>query len=385
MRIIWLLVIFLLGFFSVQSQDSIQARVVLIGDAGALTNGRNPVVEAAKKNVPLTENTTFVYLGDNLYKTGLPDNTLPTYALAKAPLDSQIHISASGKSRVFFIPGNHDWANGGSNGFESILRVQSYIDILSNSNVAMLPRDGCPGPVDVEISDDVTLVMMDSQWWLHEKDKPGIESDCPYKTEAEVLTQLDEILSRNSGKLVILAMHHPFKSNGPHGGYFTFKQHVFPFTDAKPNLYIPLPIIGSAYPLTRAVFGTSQDIKHPTYQHMINAIDKVIKGYTNIIHVAGHEHTLQYIVDSSRYYIVSGSGSDINRVSKARNTRFAAAEHGYAVLEISRNKNVSVKFYTVKDTVMKEAYAAHVMDFSKIPLAAMTPMDLASWGTTSGA
>jgi len=363
----------LMGYFiifSVIGQDTIQTRIVLIGDAGALINGKHPVVEAVRNHVTLDENTTIIYLGDNLYKTGLPDNSLPTYDIAKAPLDSQIHIAGKSKSRVYFIPGNHDWANGGANGYESILRVQSYIDILANESVKMFPRDGCPGPVEVKISGDVTLIMMDSQWWLHEKDKPGIESDCEYKTESEVLIQLSELLSKNSTKLVLLATHHPFKSNGPHGGYFTLKQHIFPFTDVNPGLYIPLPVIGSAYPLTRAVFGTEQDLKHPLYQHMISAIDNVTKGYKNIIHISGHEHALEYIVDSSRFYIVSGSGTKTNRVSKARNTKYAAALQGFAVLEISKKKNVDVKFYTINKDKSKESYASHVTDFSKLPITA---------------
>ena len=207
----------------VTAQDSIQARIVLIGDAGQLTKGRHPVVAAVKNHIPLNEKTTVVFLGDNLYKTGLPDNSLPTYDIAKAPLDSQIQIAGKSKAKVYFVPGNHDWANGGSLGFESILRVQSYIDFLSNDNVHMYPRDGCPGPVEVSISKDVVLVMMDSQWWIHLNDKPGIESDCPFKTKAEVLTALDDILSRNSQKLVLLALHHTFRSYSPHGGYFTLK------------------------------------------------------------------------------------------------------------------------------------------------------------------
>ena len=348
------------------AQDSLQARIILIGDAGALTNGKNPVVVGARKTIPFDDRTSVIYLGDNLYKVGLPDNTLPTYNIAKAPLDSQIHIARSTETKVFFIPGNHDWANGGTNGYESVLRVQDYIDRLSNSNVSQLPRDGCPGPQEVTLTKDVTLVIMDSQWWLHENDKPGIESDCPFKTEAEILLQLDNILAKNSSKLIILATHHPFRSNGPHGGYFTLKQHIFPFTDVRPNLYIPLPLIGSAYPLTRAVFGTIQDLKHPLYQHMINSIDDVVKNYNNVIHVSGHEHNLQYIVDSSQHYIVSGSGSDINRVSKAKNTKYAAQKEGYAVLEVSKNKTVDVKFYEVTGDSVKQAYSGRVLDFSTI-------------------
>ncbi|HMJ48779.1 MAG TPA: metallophosphoesterase, partial [Ferruginibacter sp.] len=368
MRQLYLLMCLSLALFNTYAQDSLQATIVIIGDAGQLTNGRHPVVSAVKKLIPMNEKTTILYIGDNLYKTGLPDNSLPTYDIAKAPLDSQIHIAGTSKAKVYFVPGNHDWANGGSYGYQSILRVQSYIDFLSNSNVQMFPRDGCPGPVEASITKDITLVMMDSQWWLHEYDKPGIESDCPYKTKAEVLTQLDDILAKNSDKLILLAFHHPFRSYGQHGGYFTLKQHIFPFTDAMPNLYFPLPVLGSIYPLTRAVFGTSQDMKHPFYQAMIKDIEGVVNGHKNVIYISGHEHTLQLIRDSGYYFIVSGSGSKTSRVSTSKKTLFVSPDNGFVTLQVSKNKNVNTTYYIVKGDSVKNAYGTHLLDFSKSPL-----------------
>ena len=361
---------FLIAFscFSATAQDSIEARIVLVGDAGQLTNGHQPVVDAVINNVPLNKETTIIYLGDNLYKEGLPDNTLPTFAMAKAPLDSQINIAQGTDAKVFFIPGNHDWANGGDNGYRSIIRVQTYIDFLSNDNVVMQPRDGCPGPVAAKISSDIVLIMLDTQWWLQETDKPGIESDCPAKTKDEVLVQLEDLMQKNSDKLIILAAHHPFKSYGPHGGYFTLKQHIFPFTDINPKYYFPLPVIGSIYPLTRAVFGTAQDLKHPLYQYMINSIEKITNQFNNVIYVSGHEHTLQYIVDSTHHYIVSGSGSKSNRVSKGRNSLFASSKNGFATLEITKSKNVYTKFYEVEGDSVKNSYDNFVMNFSREPI-----------------
>ncbi len=351
------------------AQDSIQARIVLVGDAGQLTNGKHPVVNAVKRLIQLDEKTTIIFLGDNLYKTGLPDNSLPTYDIAKAPLDSQIQIAGTSKAKVYFVPGNHDWANGGANGYESILRVQSYIDYLGNNNVTMYPRDGCPGPEEIKITDDIILVMMDSQWWLHEKEKPGVESDCPYKTKVEILAQLEEILSKNANKMVLLAMHHPFRSYSPHGGYFTFKQHIFPFTDAIPNLYIPLPLLGSVYPLTRAVFGTEQDLKHPLYQTMIADVEKVVKGNKNVVFVSGHDHSLQLIRDSGYNYIVSGSGSKHTRVSKSKNTLYAIGKTGFVTLDVSKNKNVTAKVYVVDGDSAKMDYTNDtILNFSKIAL-----------------
>src|ERR1700712_83890 len=89
--------------------DSIQARIILIGDAGQLNFGREPVVDAARDLIPLDSNTTVLYVGDNLYTHGLPDEIMPSYAESKAILDSQINIVKGTKAKVVFIPGNHDW------------------------------------------------------------------------------------------------------------------------------------------------------------------------------------------------------------------------------------------------------------------------------------
>jgi hypothetical protein len=171
--------------------DSIQARVILIGDAGAFVKdkhhqvdagaqmGKHPVLTAVKKNIKLDKKTVIVYLGDNLYKEGLPDDQTLGYQQAKAVLDSQISVTGGTGAKIVFIPGNHDWNNGGVHGWDAILREQEYIDRLANNSVKFYPGGGCPGPVEIKVSDDVTLVVMDSQWWLHESDKPGVESDCP--------------------------------------------------------------------------------------------------------------------------------------------------------------------------------------------------------------
>lgn len=360
--------VFFLLHTVVHAQDTLQARIILIGDAGQLTNGKHPVVNSVKKNIRLNEKTTIIYLGDNLYKTGLPDNSLPTFDIAKAPLDTQINIAGKSKAKVYFVPGNHDWAVGSSNGWESILREQSYIDYLGNENVKMYPRDGCPGPVEARITDDVLLVMMDTQWWLHLGDKPGVESDCPYKTKDEVLVQLEDILTRNSGKLVLIAFHHTFRTYSPHGGYFTWKQHIFPFTDMRDYLYIPLPVVGSIYPLTRAVFGVEQDLKSPPYQAMVSAIENVVKGHDNVIFVAGHDHSLQIIQDSGYNYITSGSAAKNSRVSKGKNSLYASPLSGYITLDISKSKKVQANVFVVENDSTRMDYSNHILDFSTLPL-----------------
>ena len=350
-----------------KTPDSIQARIILIGDAGELKKGRHPVISGVKSSIHMDKKTTVVYLGDNLYKTGLPDDIVPDYNFAKAPLDTQISIAKGTDAKVYFIPGNHDWNDTGPHGWETIQREQRYVEILGDKNIYFEPKDGCPGPVEVKITEDVTLIIMDSHWWIHPYDKPGIESDCPFKTKSEVLTQLDDLLSRNSKKLVLFAVHHPFRSNGIHGGHFTWKQHIFPLTEYFPKLYIPLPVIGSVYPITRGIFGTTNDLSHPAYADMINQVEGVLKGHDNVIHVAGHEHTLQLLKDTGRYYLVSGSGTKSNRVNKSKKALFVSEKNGFAVLDISKNKNVFASFYTVDTGGVKQAYDSLILNFTGLP------------------
>ncbi|MGQ0737969.1 MAG: metallophosphoesterase [Bacteroidota bacterium] len=348
--------------------DTLSRRIVLIGDAGQLTNGRHPVVDAVKKNIPLDNKTTVVFLGDNLYKAGLPDEQYKTYSQARAVLDSQVSIADGTPANVYMIPGNHDWENGGRGGYNAILRQSLYVEFLGKNNVKYRPEDGCPGPVEMDLSNDVVLVMFDSQWWLHPHDKPEMESDCKCKTKEELVEQIGDIITRNSKKLVVLACHHPFKSNGMHGGYFTLKQHIFPLTDLRKNLYIPLPLIGSAYPIARGVFGTPQDLSHPNYSNMVNDITQAVKRSSpNVVFVSGHDHNLQLIQDDDYNYVVSGGGCKQNRTSGSRNSLFNSTAQGFAVMDISSNKSVQVTFYEVADSV-KKSEPFSILNFSKLPI-----------------
>lgn len=350
------------------AQDSVLQRLVLIGDAGELVHGLHPVTRAARRAVPFDKHTTVLFLGDNLYRYGLPDEQIPSYRSARAVLDSQASIADGTPAQVYFIPGNHDWQNGGRYGYEAILRQQRYIARLSGRNVHFLPADGCPGPVEVSLGADVTLVLMDSQWWLHPYDKPGIESDCSCKTEADVLLQIDDIVGRNDKKLLLFACHHPFRSNGVHGGYFGLKQHIFPFTDLKKNLYIPLPVIGSIYPISRSVFGSPQDLKHPVYTTMTEEIEELLRKHPYPVSLSGHDHSMQYFADSGLHYVVSGAGCKTGRVEKSRSSKYISDSLGFAVIEVLKNKTVWVKFYAVSpEGAVRMAYADSMLNFSKMP------------------
>ena len=97
------------------------------------------------------------------------------------------------------------------------------------------------------------------------------------------------MVRKNRNKNVIIAMHHPLYSNGTHGGYFTAKEHLFPLRDINPNLYIPLPGLGSFAAFLRGTIGTKQDLAHPKYQEMKKDVMAGAKKNGRFIFVSGHE------------------------------------------------------------------------------------------------
>jgi hypothetical protein len=328
--------------------DSIRQRIFLIGDAGELKNGSHPVVDWLKKNVDWNdERNLAIYLGDNIYPLGLPMEGEPSYREAKKIIDYQMSLTQGKKAQLYFVPGNHDWKNGKLGGWQQVINQVNYINSKELPNVHAWPLDGCPGPVEVEVSDKVVVVLMDSQWFLYVHEKPGPGSNCSAKTIDEFTTELREIIATHPNQLVVLAMHHPMYSSGVHGGDFSWKSHIFPFADAIPGLYIPLPVLGSVYPIARGVFGNIQDIKHPLYRTMARTIEEVLKEHPNVIVTAGHDHSLQLIRKDSIAYIVSGSGSNLSRVKKNKLVEFEDLNYGFAFIEVRQSGNVQIKYYNV--------------------------------------
>ncbi|HZF65249.1 MAG TPA: BamA/TamA family outer membrane protein [Chitinophagaceae bacterium] len=332
-------------------KDTIHQRIFLIGDAGELVGNTHPTVDWLQKNVDWNdERNVAVYLGDNIYPLGLPMEGEPGYATSKKIIDYQIELVKGKQARAFFVQGNHDWKNGKMGGWQQVMNQVNYINSQEQKNITAQPTEGCPGPVAIDVSEKVVLVMMDSQWFLYIHDKPGPGSNCSSTTIDEFATELKEIVASYPNHLLVFAMHHPMYSYGVHGGDYTWKEHLFPLTALKHNLYIPLPVLGSVYPIARGVFGNIQDVKHPLYQTMVNTIEEVLKDHPNIVVAAGHDHSLQMIMKDSIPFIVSGSGSNLSRVrQKGKQGRllFSDLNFGFSLLEVSDAGNVTAKFYNL--------------------------------------
>lgn len=324
----------------------------LVGDCG------EPYIEKQKLGAFLKQKiqdagarSSLIFLGDNIYPRGLQNKGDKRNPLSEQILRMQLAWVDGLTNPVYFIPGNHDWAQGRKDGLQYVRNQQLYIDSIAPRNVQFFPKSGCPGPVEIPLSDGVMLLIIDTQWFLHSWEKPGTEDGCDFNSTGEVLAAIEDAFARHRDKTVVVAAHHPLVSYGEHGGYFSLRQHVFPLTDMNHHLYIPLPVLGSIYPAYRKWIGDIQDTPNPGYQEFADGIKLILKKYPGNFYVSGHDHTLQYIQLDSSHLIISGSGAKTGHVKRFdRSDRFTRSAQGFVHLAFT-SESVSLKFFEVDDDV----------------------------------
>jgi hypothetical protein len=306
-----------------------------------------------------------VFLGDNAYPRGLPAPDQPGRRAAESSLATQVEAITSTGARGFFVPGNHDWAKHGPDGWDAVKRQEAFIDSVGGGAVSLEPGGGCPGPAVVDIGLRLRLLLMDSQWWLHPGPKPSDpNSDCPADAEAEIVNRLRSAVSGAPERLVVVAQHHPMVSGGVHGGYFGWRDHIFPLRSYRSSLWIPLPLLGSLYPAARLDGISSQDIGSRAYQRMIAALRRGLAAAPPAVFAAGHEHNLQVIKGGgARLQVVSGTGiyGHTGRAVAVHGTLFAQRASGYARLDVPNEGPARLAVMVVDgDGSSREAFSTWV-------------------------
>jgi hypothetical protein len=331
---------------------AIEATLFLIGDAGA-PSSFDPVLSALETEVQSAvgsvPSTTVVYLGDNIYPTGMPGEAAASRREAERRLDAQV-AAASAADNVYFVPGNHDWADAGEDGWEAILREGSYLEELGRAS--LLPEGGCPGPDVADLEGGVRLVMLDTQWWLHGGPVSGPVSTCGEATREQVTSAIEEAIASADGRHVVVAGHHPLRSSGPHGGRFGWMDHVFPLRAAAGWAWVPLPIIGSAYPLARMLGVTAQDLSNSRYETLVDAFEAAFEQEAPLIYAAGHEHGLEvHRGPGAEYTLVSGAGSSgqVSALRPSEETVFAMSANGFMRIDFYGDGRARLRVIAVED------------------------------------
>ncbi len=325
--------------------------VILVGDSGNVSRYKpDPVLSLLTKHLTTPNPSAVIFLGDNIYPHGLPE--IGDRLRADAELVLQKHHEAvkdySGK--VIFISGNHDWNKGKDDGFEYVVRQEKYIENLFGGENVYLPSNGCPGPTEVPVSDDLTIIAINTQWWIQRGFRPiGAKDGCAAGSEEEFYTLLEEMVERNKNKRVLVVGHYPIYSYSLHGGKFKFKHHLFPLTIYRKKALVPLPFVGSLLPLYRKYIGAPEDLSNLRFRELRKKLKAIFGKHPNLIYAAGHEHNLQHIYKNRVHYIISGAASKSTYVRKGTYGRFALAAKGFFKLKFSSTQKTIVETWVVNE------------------------------------
>ncbi|UAM97309.1 metallophosphoesterase [Polaribacter litorisediminis] len=308
----------------------------LIGDAGnsTLTKDSPALIYLRKKMKGASKKSTLLFLGDNVYESGIPKKKSKKYPLAKRRIKAQTKVAEKFKGKSIFIPGNHDWYHG----LEGLQREEELVKKELGKN-SFFPENGCP-LAQVDISKNIVLIIVDTQWYVTNWDNhPTINDHCEIKTRSKFFDEFEGMIKKARGKTTIIAMHHPMFTSGSHGGKFSFRSHLS-----------PLPILGTMKNILRKTSGISNaDIQNKKYNELKKRIVTLSQENDKIIFVSGHDHNLQYIVQDNIPQIVSGSGSKTKATKLSGGAKFTYGAQGFAILDIYENGSSEVRFFTVKD------------------------------------
>lgn len=345
----------------VPEPGSVVGSLFLIGDAGA-AKPNDPVLASLTRAAGETPaNSTIVFLGDNVYPSGLPDSTAPDRAQAESRLDRQVAVARESGARTVFVPGNHDWARGAAHGWASVRRQADFVRARGDGRAVVLPEGGCPGPVTDDVPGDLRLVLLDSQWWLHSEERPEAgTSACSASDSSAFVATLRQALAGAGHRDVVVLSHHPYRSHGIHGGHFGILEHLFPLRELEPWLWVPLPIIGSAYPIARQNGISAQDMSNGKYRRWLGTVTGAIAVKPPTIYAAGHDHSLQVLSDTLiPTVVVSGAGYYNHRdpVGRGEDTRFAASKSGYVRVDRLKDGRLRLGVIVVDAKGAREEYS----------------------------
>ncbi len=304
-------------------------------------------------------------LGNNSVKTGTPDtSSLLNKKELNELLKEKYEFFGSFKGKRFFVPGPQEWNKGRKDGMFTNNLLEAYVEEVLDFGNIYLPDNGCPGPEEIHLSDDIVLLLINTQWWLHNWERPGIEDGCSVENEIAFLDNLNDAVKRNYNKKIIVAGHHSLHSSGKYGGFFSAKSHVFPFTLTNEKLYIPLPVAGSLYLGSRHLMGESQDVNNHVYRRMVHSFEEIFSTHPNLVYVSGHELSLEYKSIKDFHSINSGSFS-VGQAVNSKKTVFASSNVGFGKLDFYENGDVWLRFYSAESAIDTPVYEKLL--FNKTP------------------
>ncbi len=321
--------------------------VYLIGNT-ANANLDNLVLRSLQKQLEATKfPAKLLFLGDLIDHNGLVKSSDDNNLVLLRKLSE---VSQKNKNiQTYFLSGDRDWDNSGPNGVQNIHQLAQQLTI---AGAELIPKDACPGPISIELDDLTTLIIFNSQWFMHPHDRPvSPDTDCPIISEFDFWDELKDHLDDAEGKNVLLAAHHPIYSGGQYAG-------------KKLSGYHAIPIIGTMYVSYRQQIGNTRDMSNAAYQNFNQHLREILQDYPSVIYASGHEMDLQVQQIEDHYHLNSGAATTTKSVKHTKNHIFSSSEKGYMKLEYFADGQVQLKTFTFSAEAKEAIIQNHILYLS---------------------
>src|SRR5690606_39295558 len=174
---------------------------------------------------------------------------------------------------------------------------------------------------------------------------PDINEESIVKNREDFFEEFRSLINKNQNKVTVVAIHHPMITNGNHGGYFSARNHLFPYKK------VPLPILGSVGNYLRKTSGASPaDMQHTYYRMMVDRLKTLTKDKEQVVFVSGHEHNLQYIENDGIKQLISGAGSKTEETRSVQPTSYTIGSLGFATLKVYEDNHVDVFIHKMTES-----------------------------------
>ncbi|MBO0356779.1 hypothetical protein J0X19_02380 [Hymenobacter sp. BT186] len=307
-------------------------------------------LKALRKSLEAQPGTfTVVHLGDIVGPQGLGTKNDSTRGNETARVDALLAlVQGLPNGKIYFVPGDRDWANSGRDGLKRVRRLEDYIEKRLPGQNAFVPTGGCPGPEVVDVAPNVRLVALNSPWFTHPFRRPEApDTDCKTLTQQEFREQLQDLLDDTKDKNVLLLGHQPVISNGVYGGKQPLSRHLLP------------PVFGTIYAAYRQNVGTPRDLANPAYQEFSKELLNTLRDHPGAVYAAAHDYSLQLNRRDDNYHLIAGSFAEKQHVGAGGKALYNKSEEGFSKLEYFADGTVKAHFYTfdAAGTTAQESYA----------------------------
>jgi hypothetical protein len=181
-------------FVTIGSSQEIEKSIFIVGNTWDTSNTQ--VLSQIVKDSEPVQNSILMVLGNASPKKGF-----------KNSLEQQLKLIKGFKKDAIFIPGNHEWFE---NGYKGVQKIEKYIQ--KNSKARFYPDEGEPIK-KYDISDNIVLITVDSQWFLEDwNDHVYINEASEIQNRTLFFLEFENQIKKAQGKIKIVAIHHPIET-----------------------------------------------------------------------------------------------------------------------------------------------------------------------------